>query len=126
MQKNLHQIFPQDVYEPGGMLTTVQLTCNGNIKVKLSRTLLHIISYDPLEVEEVGAWGGDIIYATKIVNPCTNGIVYVRESINDILPFIYCCASDTVFYPPIDDTHFLIDNDDFYLIDDDNGRIYLY
>jgi hypothetical protein len=78
-----------------------------NLAVILSKVLLRIDHNDDpatftviSEIAEGETYGLDeltnieIIYATKIYNPCTEETIYVAEYITDIIPFLNCCTGD--------------------------------
>lgn len=81
-----------------GALTNVALDCSnedGTFSAKIESKLIQ--QGAGTAVNEVSAWTVGTTYAvTKITNLCDNSYVYVKEYINDIIPFLTCCDSACV------------------------------
>lgn len=107
MNRLLYIIAPAATYIEDGTIETVQLSCideNGKqLPAVVSRVLLRITDTDPLTFEEIpslaegqvfGVNEDDsiIIYATKIVDPCTDEVTYVKDYFTDVAPFTQCCS----------------------------------
>lgn len=119
MDRNLHVIYPADEYIPSGDVQIVPLTCTDGFVYpkKVTKVLLHIITDPAFSVEEVTAWGENVIVATKILNPCDMSVIYVAEYINDVLPWVNCCGS-----APIDENFYLTTEDGEFLLPE-NGLL---
>jgi hypothetical protein len=130
MKKLLHVLYPATSFHKKGVLARLELLKSNKKKKKLRKVLLRITETPTFSVEEINGpliegdvIGENVLYATAIVND-NESITYVVESFADVTGAQDCC---TVGIPPVD-THFLLHDGPFYLIDfdPDNGRVYLY